>query len=68
MHDKNGKEIHVGDYVRVEAAYLGGKKIGQVTKLHPGATTCNVEVGIMVPTVMVSTQVATAGEMEIVEP
>lgn len=69
MHDKNGKEIKVGDFVKVPAQSWDGNvtRVGQVTALSPGATSCNVTANVMVPSVVVSPRTLNAADLEVVD-
>lgn len=63
MHDKNGKEIKVGDFVK----FTEGEDvhIGKVETLYPGSTSCNIVVShvIHAPTIRAASQTASAVEI-----
>lgn len=61
-HDVLGRLIEVGDTVQF-THYTGESKTAVVTKVLPGATTCNLTVGVLVPSVSVEQWSKTAGEV-----
>ena len=68
MHDKNGKEIHVDDFVRL-TTYINGEQrsvVAQVLVTKPGSDTCNVYVGVPYRSLAIREEYANAKDVEVV--
>jgi hypothetical protein len=63
-HDKQGRLVAVGDVIRF-IDYAGTTRAGVVSRVTPGARTCNVEVGVAVPRTAIETYTATAADVEL---
>jgi hypothetical protein len=64
MHDKNGKPIVEGAYVKLKVG--PEDKVGLVTKTEPGASTCNIYVQVMIPSFTTTGLYANASDVEVV--
>lgn len=68
MHDKNGKEIHVDDFVRL-TTYINGEQkqvVAQVLSVKPGSDSCDVYVGVPYRSLVIRQEYATAKDVECV--
>lgn len=68
MHDKRGRLIEQGDFLKVEK--FGGpkvtKRIAEAVELMPGSDTCNLNVAFATAWNGIQIQLVTASETEIV--
>lgn len=68
MHDKNGKPINVGDFVRHTTYVNGAQKtvVAQVVTTNPGAESCNVYLGVPYIGPKIREEYANAKDVEVV--
>lgn len=69
MHDKNGKEITLNAFVKLRTYIQGEQRdvVAQVIKLNPGATSCNLYVGVPYPTLAIREEYTNASDVEVVD-
>lgn len=68
MHDKNGKEIHVGDFVKHEIYIQNEARVvvSQVIRCLGETNTCNLYLGVPYQTLAIREEYATANRVEVV--
>jgi hypothetical protein len=69
MHDKHGKEIKQGAFVKLKT-YVNGEHVtvvAQVAATLPGRDTCNVYVAVPYVGVKIREEYANAKDVEVVE-
>lgn len=68
MHDKNGKPINEGDFVRISTFINGEQRsvVAQVIKTKPDVETCNVYLGVPYRTLAIREEYANAKDVEVV--
>ena len=68
MHDKNGKVIHVDDFVRVTTWVNGEQKqiVAQVLATKPDMDSCNVYLGVPYRSLAIREEYASAKDVEVV--
>jgi hypothetical protein len=67
-HDKHGNLIEVGDVVKAKVYERGQQvdKLGVVSRVIPGSTTCNLEAAHAIETVQPTIYTHTASDVEVV--
>lgn len=69
MHDKNGKLIEKGAFVKL-TTYINGELreiVGQVLQTKPeAASSCNVYIGVPYPSLRIREEYANAKDVEVV--